>query len=138
MTEHAITIPVSMLLPLGGAVVAVLGWLFNLQGRVKAQEQEFTAYKAAQQESSAQYRTTVAAELSALHAAKHDQNNKLHTHSGRLDLCEERHRTFVAEHRREVQRLSADYQLSQQLSRMQRSLQAGKVVTLEDALDEDQ
>lgn len=137
MPEHTITIPVSMLLPLGGAIVAVLGWLFNLQGRVKAAEQEFAAYKATQQESSTSYRATVATELTALHSAKHEQNNKLHAHTGRLDLCEERHRTFVGEHRREVQRLSADYQLSLQLARLQRSLQAGKVVTLDDALDED-
>lgn len=137
MAEHSISIPISMLLPLAGAIVAGLGWLFNLQGKLKAHEQEFVAYRAAQAEASASYRSTVASDLATLHAAKHDLNNRLHEMRGRLDLCEERHRTFVSEHRRELQRLNADHQLSAQLARFQRSLQQGKVVDLQEALDED-
>lgn len=137
MPETSVAVPISMLIPIGGAIVAALGWLFNLQGRVKTMESDFATYKSSQAENSAQYRAAAGSEFATLNVARHDANNRLHLLTGRLDLCEERHRTFVAEQRRVEHRLSSDHQLSGQLARLQRSLQSGKVVDLSEALEED-
>lgn len=110
MTEHAITVPISMLLPLAGAVVAGLGWLFNLHGKVQRLE----------------------ADLSTNRTAVGGVTSEISTTVRRLDLCEHTHREFAAQYRRDQLRVAQDLQLVGRIERLQRLQERGAVIPLTD------
>jgi hypothetical protein len=128
MAEHSIQIPIALLLPLGGAIVAVLGWFFTLRGRIEVLEGRLTALGTAQ----GAIQSEMSTRLSALATADQALTTRLDEKKRRLDLCEERHATFVQQYRRDMHRVASDITIATRIERLRRSQQGGQVIAFTD------
>lgn len=124
MSEHGVTVPISMLLPLAGAIVAGLGWLFNLQSKIRLLEVDFT-----------QHKTAVTSRLDGLAATDGQTAERLNAKARRLDLCEHTHREFAAQYRRDQLRVQQDLALAGRIERLQRLQERGRVIALDDSAE---